>query len=127
MHTMQLIETILYSIAIGFFGSRVAVMGFDFMCYGGIFWKFKYNIAKSQGLKVPDLTNIPISIGHQKLQGFYDFASTKSFIIGLLDCKFCMTVWTSALLAVIIIFATGVSFLALPFSIIFGYLITEKI
>lgn len=124
---MQLIETIIYSIGIGFFGSRVAVMLFDFMCYGGIFWKLKYNIAKWQGFKMPDLKNKPISIGHQKLQGFYDFASTKSFIIGLLDCKYCMTVWTSTFFAVIIIFAKEVPVVVLPFSVIFGYLITEKI
>ena len=124
---MQLIETIIYSIGIGFIGSRVAVMLFDFMCYGGILWKLKFWIAQRQGFKMPNLKNKPISIGHQKLQGFYDFASTKSFIIGLLDCKYCMTVWTSTFFAVIIIFAKEVPVVVLPFSVIFGYLITEKI
>ena len=120
-------EIIIVSSIIGFTGSRIAVMLFDFMCYGGIFWRFKYWIAQRQGFKVPDLRNKQISIGHQKLQSFYDFASTQSFMIGLLDCKYCMTVWACAIISLIAIFCYGASCWCLIYGIIFGYLITEKI
>ena len=121
------VTTIVVSILIGFFGSRIAVMAFDFMCYGGIFWKLKYNLTKKLGFDVPDLKNKPIGLGHQKLQGFYEWVAPQSFIIGLLDCKYCMTVWSSGILSLIAIAGYGASLLCLPISIIFGYLITEKI
>jgi len=124
---MLMVETVIISLIIGFTGSRLAVMAFDFMCYGGIFWKFKYWIAIKQGFNVPDLTNKPVSVGHPKLQGFYDYASTKSFIIGLLDCKYCMTVWFCGIIAIIGIIAYGFSWVCLLYAVIFGYLITEKI
>lgn len=121
------LEILLASCTIGFTGSRIAVMLFDFMCYGGIFWKVKYNIAKRQGFVLPNLSHDSVSVGHQKLQEYYDFISTKSFIIGLLDCKYCMTVWTCGIIAIIAIFGYGLSWLCLVYGIIFGYLITEKV
>jgi hypothetical protein len=105
----------------------MAVMLFDFMCYCGIFWKLKYWIAQKQGFKMPDLNNDAVSQGHQKLQEYYDFISTKSFIIGLLDCKYCMTVWACGIIAIIAIIGYGVSWFCLLYGIILGYLITEQV
>jgi hypothetical protein len=119
------ITNIIISIFIGFIGSRCAVMSFDFMCYGGILWKLKYRIAKIEGLQVPDMTNLSISDGHQKLQEFYDYASGQSFWIALLDCKYCMTVWFSLIFGLISLIY--LPFYTVPLAVIFGYLITEKL
>ena len=127
MLILEHLDILLISIVIGFTGSRIAVMLFDFMCYGGILWKVKFWIAEKQGFKMPDMTNKPVTIGHEKLQEHYDFISTKSFIIGLLDCKYCMTVWTCAIIALIGILGYAASWICLIYGIIFGYLITEKL
>lgn len=127
MLILEHLDILLISIVIGFTGSRIAVMLFDFMCYGGIFWKVKYMIAYKLGFNMPDVSDYGISEGHQKLQEHYDFISTKSFIIGLLDCKYCMTVWTCAIIALIGILGYGVSWICLMYGILFGYLITEKV
>jgi hypothetical protein len=118
----------LVSIVIGFTGSRIAVMLFDFMCYGGIFWKFKYWLTKDVfGYWMPNMVGVSVSKGHDILQKRYDEISALSFIIGLLDCKFCMTVWTCAIIALFGILVYGISWICLFYGIIFGYLMTEKI
>lgn len=117
-----------HSIIAGFFGSRIAVMLYDFMCYGGIFWKFKYWIAKDLlDYWMPDLVGLNVTEGHDALQRRYDQLSAVSFVIGLLDCKFCMTVWTSIIVAIIGFITFGCSGYIIMMSPIFGYLITEKI
>lgn len=124
---MPVIELILYAAFFGFLASRIAVMLYDFLSYGEIFGGFKLWIA---GIYEPELTDIfknavkdlSKSQAQEESLIFYDNLAHGNFLIGLLDCKFCLCIWTS----IPFIIGSGVSFESFLIPI-FAYLITEKL
>lgn len=112
---------------VGFIGSRVACMLFDFFAYGKILWKVKYWIANKYGYALDNLDDVGLKAGDEMLDAFYDIVSAKVFIIGLLNCPACITIWTTLAIALVSAAIYGVSWVFIILSIIYGYLITEKL
>ena len=97
------------------------------MCFGAYFGNLSIGLQKDLlDYWMPDMVGLNVTEGHDALQRRYDQLSAVSFVIGLLDCKFCMTVWTSIIVAMVGFITFGCSGYIIMMSPIFGYLITEK-
>lgn len=130
-----MLETVLISIFLGFIGSRLGVMAYDFMCYKEIFGWIKVGVAKlifdkSEIVKFEkDLygKNLPKSQEQEEFIEYYDYLAAESMIIGLLDCKYCLTIWASLIVSIFSTICYEVGIESIILTPIFGYLITEKL
>lgn len=127
---------ILYSIFLGFIGSRIGVMAFDFMCYKEVFWFVKeYVLIKIIGTDYYDFIHENLLSTKSEtailIQEKCDQASNRfgfwPFVLCLLDCKFCLTVWASLIVGLFGVIMYNLGFESILIVVIVGYIITEKI
>ncbi len=116
-------------IGLAFFASRIAVMLTDFLTYGEIFGGVKLWIAgKYDHIRVndfiQDIEEMPISEAQNMADEMYDFIAAKSFLIRLMNCKFCLTIWVAVLMAAVWPCLPWMGVVIVP---IIAYLITEKL
>lgn len=128
--------TILISILIGFFASRIAVMLCDFMSYKEIFSFIKEYVAEKIDKdifadyihEINDMGKLEAAV---TMNICYDLLSHRngfwSFLLRLLDCKFCLTIWVSLFAAIISILFYGMDYETIILVPIFGYFTTEKL
>ena len=130
------IEDILLYLLFGFVGHRLGIMAHDFFDYGQIFGKIKFNIAKKINKTTVDVferesKHLRKSEAIEKAYYMYDEVCNSegfySFLLNLLNCKYCTTIWTSLFVAIIAITLYGFNPIALVLIPLIGYFLTEKI
>jgi hypothetical protein len=123
------IEQIFETIIAGFFAGRAGVMLYDFLCFGEIFGNIKVWIAyyidpKRVNEFMTDSHEMPKSEAALMANEMYDFIARHSMIMSLLDCKFCLCIWTALIFTIA---WPGLPYYAfIPVAII-SYLTVEKI
>lgn len=134
---MLILKTIFISIGLAFLAHRIAVMVFDFFCYGEIFGEIKLWIAKHVD-PVEYEKNIDLIRNSNKQEAFsravdmYSEICNNSglfaFFLRLLDCRFCLSIWTSLILTLsTLLLYDGLRIELLILVPVFAYFLTEKI
>ncbi len=127
---------ILVSILLCFLGSRIGVMLCDFMSYKEIFGFFKEWVAEKVDKDIfadyiHDINDMGKLEAAIEMNVCYDLLSHRngfySFLLRLLDCKFCLTIWASLFVSIIAVVFYGFRIELIFLTPIIGYFITEKL
>lgn len=134
---MLILKTILISLGLAFIAHRIAVMVFDFFCYGEIFGEIKLWIAKHADPEEYEkrIDSIRKSNKQEAFSLAVDMYSEIcnnrglfAFFLRLLDCRFCLSIWTSLILTLsTLLMYDGLRIELLILVPVFAYFLTEKI
>ncbi len=123
-------------IVFSFMAHRIAVMLYDFFSYGEIFGRIKLWIASKVNniqykIFIREIEHLTKSNAQEKSLYFYDALTNNkgfwAFVLSLIDCKFCLTIWISGFISLLLIIFLGMPLYILLFIPVFAYFLTEKI